>query len=46
VRTDTPLRELEMRPATAAPATTSDVLAAPLKTGAANAFTGVKANDK
>ncbi len=47
VRTDTPLRELEIRPSPAAtPATTSDVLAAPLKTDAANAFTGVKANDK
>jgi HAE1 family hydrophobic/amphiphilic exporter-1 len=46
VRTDTPLRELEMRPATAPAADTSYVIGAPQKAGSANAFTGVRANDK
>jgi HAE1 family hydrophobic/amphiphilic exporter-1 len=49
VRTDTPMRELEIRSATApsAPAAdTSSVTGAPQKTNSANAFTGVSPNDK
>jgi HAE1 family hydrophobic/amphiphilic exporter-1 len=46
VRTDTPMRELEMRPASTTSTDSSYIIGAPRATGGANAFTGVRANDK
>lgn len=46
VRTDTPLRELEMHPASQSVADESYTIGAPQRTGAANEFTGVRANEK
>jgi HAE1 family hydrophobic/amphiphilic exporter-1 len=46
VRTDTPMRELEMRPAPSAMADDAYVIGVPQKTNSANAFSGVRANDK
>jgi outer membrane protein TolC len=47
VRTDTPMRELEIRPATTTRAADAAVtIGAPLKTATANEFAGVSVNDK